>query len=328
MNATVSTAPPGVQVHPMALLETPHVGAGSRIWAFAHVLPGARIGRDANICDHVFIENDVELGDRVTVKSGVQLWDGVRIEDDVFIGPNVTFSNDPFPRSKQRPERFVQTRVRAGASIGSGATIRPGVTIGARALVSDGAVVTRDVPPNAIVAGNPAYITGYADTPEVAMAAPAGAALAASRTAPDEVPRLQTRGASLHRLPKIVDLRGALSFGETGAHLPFRPERVFMVYDVPSREVRGEHAHKACHQFLVCVKGSLSIVVDDGERRDQLLLDSPQLGLHIAPMVWGIQYQFSPDAVLLVLASHRYEAADYIRNYDEFLAALRAGSPA
>ena len=90
-------------------------------------------------------------------------------------------------------------------------------------------------------------------------------------------------------------------------------------------EVRGEHAHRACHQFLVCVKGSLGIVLDDGERRDQITLDSPQLGLHIPPMVWGIQYQFSPDAVLLVLASHRYEAEDYIRNYDDFLAAVRAG---
>ncbi len=318
------TAPEGVSVHPMALLETPHVGAGSRIWAFAHVLPGARIGRDANICDHVFIENDVVLGDRVTVKSGVQLWDGVRIEDDVFVGPNVTFSNDPFPRSKQRPERFVQTRVRAGASIGSGATIRPGVTIGPGALVSDGAVVTRDVPPNAIVAGNPAYITGYADTPEVPLQ---GLAITASQAGQgaQAVPALHVRGARLHRMPKIVDLRGALSFGETGAHLPFTPERFFMVYDVPSREVRGEHAHRACHQFLVCVKGSLGIVLDDGERRDQITLDSPQLGLHIPPMVWGIQYQFSPDAVLLVLASHRYEAEDYIRNYDDFLAAVRAG---
>lgn len=306
-----------VFVHSHALVETPCVGAGSRIWAFAHVLAGAEIGVDANICDHVFIENDVRIGDRVTVKCGVQLWDGIRIDDDVFIGPNVTFSNDPFPRSKQRPERYVETRVRAGASIGSGATIRPGVTIGPGALVSDGAVVTRDVPPNAIVAGNPAHITGYANTPEVETSGPA---VTASKA--DAVPALQARGARLQRLPKIVDLRGALSFGEIGTHLPFEPKRFFMVYDVPSLEVRGEHAHKACHQFLVCVKGSLSVVLDDGERRDQVMLDSARLGLHIPPMVWGIQYRFSPDAVLLVLASHCYEADDYIRNYDEFLAAV------
>ncbi len=305
-------------VHPQALLESTQVGPGSRIWAFSHVLPGARIGADANICDHVFVENQVVIGDRVTVKCGVQLWDGVTVEDDVFIGPNVTFSNDPAPRSKQRPEVPLQTLVRAGASIGSNATIRPGITIGPGALVMDGAVVTRDVPSNAIVAGNPAHITGYRDTPQLALAGSlsAGAAL----------PTLQARGAALHKLPKIVDLRGALSFGEIGAHLPFTPQRFFMVYDVPSKEVRGEHAHKACHQFLVCVKGSVGIVVDDGERRDELLLDSPQLGLHIPPMVWGIQYQFSADAVLLVLASECYAAEDYIRNYDDFLAAVRGGA--
>lgn len=315
-------APVNVYVHPHALLESSMVGAGSRIWAFAHVLPGARIGREANICDHVFIENDVEVGDRVTIKCGVQLWDGVRIEDDVFIGPNATFSNDPLPRSKQKPAAFVQTRVRAGASIGSGATIRPGVTIGPGAHVEDGAVVTRDVPPNAIVAGNPAHITGYVDTPDIGAGAPK--ALNEGQV----LPELHARGAKLHALPKIVDLRGALSFGEIGAHLPFAPERFFMVYDVPTREVRGEHAHRACHQFLVCVKGSLAIVVDDGEQRDELVLDSPRMGLHIPPLVWGIQYRFSADAVLLVLASHRYEAADYIRNYDEFLAAVASAKGA
>lgn len=312
-----------VHIHPVALVESSQIGAGSRVWAFSHILPGARIGRDANICDHVFIENDVIVGDRVTVKCGVQLWDGVRIEDDVFIGPNVTFSNDPFPRSKQRPIEFAQTRVRSGASIGANATIRPGVTIGAKALVSDGAVVTRDVPPNAIVAGNPAHITGYANTPHLDLPGQGSAALQAGSAA--ELPALTVSRAALHKLPKIVDMRGALSFGEIGAHLPFRPERFFMVYDVPSREVRGEHAHKACHQFLVCVKGSVGIVLDDGSRRDEVLLDSAKVGLHIPPMVWGIQYQFSADAVLLVLASHIYEADDYIRNYDEFLTAV--GTP-
>ena len=96
-------------VHPDGICESNDVGAGTRIWAFAHVLPGARIGSDCNICDHVFVENDVIVGDRVTVKCGVQLWDGVQLEDDVFVGPNVTFSNDPFPRSKARPARFATT---------------------------------------------------------------------------------------------------------------------------------------------------------------------------------------------------------------------------
>ncbi len=147
-----------VFVHPAALCETAKVGARSRVWAFAHVLPGAVIGCDCNVCDHVFIENDVILGDRVTVKCGVQLWDGLRVEDDVFIGPNATFCNDPFPRSRQIPETYARTTLRRGASIGAGAVILPGLEIGAGAMVGAGAVVTRDVPPGAVVAGNPARI--------------------------------------------------------------------------------------------------------------------------------------------------------------------------
>ena len=95
--------------HPQAIVESTSIGDDTRIWAFAHILPGATIGRDCNICDHVFIENGVIVGDRVTVKCGVQLWDGVTIEDDVFIGPNATFTNDPFPRSRQRPAAFTPT---------------------------------------------------------------------------------------------------------------------------------------------------------------------------------------------------------------------------
>ncbi|MFY7867785.1 MAG: WxcM-like domain-containing protein [Roseateles sp.] len=310
-----STTPP--MIHAKALVESPSIGAGSRVWAFVHILPGARIGCDANICDHVFIENDVEVGDRVTIKCGVQLWDGVRVEDDVFIGPNVTFCNDAFPRSKQRPEQFVQTRVRKGASLGANATLRPGITIGAHAMVQDGAVVTRDVPPYAIVAGNPAHVVGYVDAihPASEAAQPGGAA---SSGLPEP---LQVPGASLIQLPQAMDMRGSLCVGEIGKQLPFTPQRFFMVYEVPSREVRGEHAHKLCHQFLVCVKGSVSVVLDDGEHRDELLLDKQHLGLHIPPMVWGIQYRFSADAVLLVLASDLYDPHDYIRSYDDYLAA-------
>ena len=147
-------------VHPQGLCETTDVGEGTRIWAFTHVLAGARIGADCNVCDHVFIENDVVVGDRVTVKSGVQLWDGLRVGDDVFIGPNATFTNDPFPRSKVYEHEIPVTRVEDGASIGANATILPGLTVGSRSMVGAGSVVTRDVPPGAIVAGNPARVVG------------------------------------------------------------------------------------------------------------------------------------------------------------------------
>ncbi|MFE8031881.1 acyltransferase [Thiohalocapsa marina] len=147
-------------IHPLSDVQTRQIGEGSRIWQFVVILPGARIGADCNICAHCLIENDVVIGDRVTIKSGVQLWDGLRIEDDVFIGPNVTFTNDRFPRSKQYPDRFATTIVKRGASIGGGAVILPGLNIGEQAMVGAGAVVTRSVPAGATVVGNPARIIG------------------------------------------------------------------------------------------------------------------------------------------------------------------------
>ena len=146
-----------VFVHERALVETDAIGPGSRVWAFAHVMPGAVIGADCNICDHTYIEGGVTLGDRVTLKSGVYLWVGVTIEDDVFIGPQATFTNDLMPRSRQ-PFELTETMVCRGASIGAGAVILAGVTVGERAMIGAGAVVTKDVPADTVVAGNPARV--------------------------------------------------------------------------------------------------------------------------------------------------------------------------
>jgi len=146
------------QIHPLADVADCQIGADTRIWQFSVVLSGAKIGSDCNICAHTLIEGDVIIGDRVTVKSGVFVWDGTRIEDDVFIGPNVTFTNDPFPRSKQYPDSFSGIYVKQGASIGANATLLPGVVVGEGAMVGAGAVVTKDVPENAVVVGNPAKI--------------------------------------------------------------------------------------------------------------------------------------------------------------------------
>ena len=303
----------GFFVHPQALCESTDVGEATRIWAFAHVLPGARIGRDCNICDHVFVENDVVVGDRVTVKCGVQLWDGVRLADDVFIGPNATFTNDPFPRSKVHPESFAITTVAEGASIGANATILPGLTIGRRSLVGAGAVVTNDVPPNAIVTGNPARITGYVDAAPVAPASP--------ERPSDELAASRVARTGLVRLTRADDLRGSLVAADFEGGLPFVPRRFFTVFDVPSADVRGAHAHERCEQLLVCVRGSVRAVVDDGRARQEFLLDRPDVGLHIGPMVWGTQYHYSPDAVLLVLASDPYDPDDYIRDPDVFFGA-------
>jgi dTDP-4-dehydrorhamnose 3,5-epimerase-like enzyme len=254
----------------------------------------------------------VQIGNNVTIKSGVQLWDGLRVEDNVFIGPNVTFTNDLHPRSKVYPDRFLKTTVKKGASIGANATILPGVDIDKNAMVGAGAVVTKDVPPYAIVMGNPARITGYVESKKEDVV----------KERQELVIEKKISGATLHKIPVVEDLRGSLSFAEYPNHLPFIPKRYFTVFGVPGREVRGEHAHRTIHQFLVCVKGSCSVVVDDGYGRSEVLLDHPGVGLHIPPMVWGIQYNYSPDAVLLVLASDVYDAAEYIRNYDEFIRLL------
>ena len=124
---------------------------------------------------------------------------------------------------------------------------------------------------------------------------------------------------TLIELPLILDTRGSLSVGEFGKNIPFEVKRYFIVFDVPSGELRGEHAHRECHQFLVCVKGSCSVITDDGKTRQEFLLDKPNIGAYLPPMTWGEQFNYSSDAVLLVFASHYYDNEDYIRNYDEFL---------
>ena len=142
-------------IHPSSDVQSKQIGEGTRVWQYVVILPGAIIGRDCNICSHCFIENKVSVGDRVTVKCGVQLWDGITLEDDVFIGPNVTFTNDLEPRSRNAAAKLLPTLVKKGASIGANATILPGITIGEGAMIGAGAVVTKDVPPEVTVVGNP-----------------------------------------------------------------------------------------------------------------------------------------------------------------------------
>lgn len=150
-------------IHPLADVAESQIGQGTRVWQFVVVLKGAKIGADCNICAHTLIEGNVVMGNRVTVKSGVQIWDGSVIGDDVFIGPNATFSNDLHPRSKQYPTKFSGVTIHNGASIGANATLLPGITVGEKAMVGAGAVVTKDVPAQAVVVGNPAKIVRYLD---------------------------------------------------------------------------------------------------------------------------------------------------------------------
>ena len=306
--------------HPAALVESDAIGPRTRIWAFAHILPTARIGADCNICDHVLVENGAVLGDRVTVKNFVVVGDGVTLEDDVFVGPNVGFTNDRFPRSRQWPAEYLKTRVKRGASIGANASILPGLTIGAQAMVGAGTVVTRDVPPRAIVMGNPGRVTGYVDLN--------GRTRVESVSASDATPRkVLPGGATLSTLPKISDSRGQLSFAQLGAGLPFPVERYFLVFGVPNSEIRGEHAHKTLQQFLVCTSGSCRVRLFDGVQDAEVSLCRPDLGLHVPAMVWTTQYKYSADAVLFVLASDCYRAEDYIRDMDQYLAEIGQAKP-
>lgn len=152
-----------LKIHPLSQVLSKNIGEDTQIWQFAIVLEGAVIGKGCNINCHTFIEDDVILGDRVTVKSGIYLWNGIRIDDDVFLGPNVTFVNDKYPRSKKYPEKFQNVVINRFVSIGASATILGGVNIGEYALIGAGSVVTKDVPPFALVVGNPARIVGEVD---------------------------------------------------------------------------------------------------------------------------------------------------------------------
>ena len=148
-------------IHPLSDVQASCIGHGTRVWQFSVILSGAKIGENVNVCAHTLIENDVVIGDNVTIKSGVYIWDGITIEDNVFIGPCVAFTNDKKPRSKVYPEQFLRTTIKYGASIGANATILPGITLGVGCMVGAGSVVTKDVPPYAVVIGNPARIIKY-----------------------------------------------------------------------------------------------------------------------------------------------------------------------
>lgn len=302
-------------IHHTADVGSQNIGERTKIWQYVVILPGAKIGRDVNICSHCLIENDVTIGNNVTIKSGVQIWDGIHIANDVFIGPNVTFTNDKFPRSKVYLDKSLETQIEEGASIGGGAVILPGIRIGKGSMVGAGAVVTKSVPPYAIVTGSPARIVRYVESLHPVLLPVASQLLFPSEPA---VVRLGVGDVTMHRLKHVHDLRGDLSVGEFPIDIPFEPKRYFLVFKVPSKETRGDHAHHHCRQFLICVKGSCAIVVDDGSHRAEVLLDSPDKGIYVPSLIWGTQYNYSSDAVLLVFTSDYYKADDYIRNYAEF----------
>ncbi len=143
-------------IHPLSDCQNKNIPESSNIWQYCVVLPGAQIGENVNICSHCFIENGVKIGNNVTIKCGVQIWDGIELEDNVMIGSNVTFTNDMYPRAKNKDWKLLHTRVCKGATIGAGSTLLPGITIGERAFIAAGSVVTKDVPAGELWMGSPA----------------------------------------------------------------------------------------------------------------------------------------------------------------------------
>jgi hypothetical protein len=219
--------------------------------------------------------------------------------------------------------------IRSNARLDAACVIGEGVTVGQGAWIRAGAVVLRSVPPNAIVEGNPAQVVGYLN-----------GSRAGNRPDPrlveihsiNQLPRpsrvpLGVGGSAIYLMRRVTDVRGGLTVGEVPTEVPFSPARYFVVFNVPSMELRGEHAHKRCQQFLICLHGSCRVLLDDGKQRCEVTLDRPDMGVFMPEMIWGTQYRYSPDAVLLVFASRTYEAEDYIRTYDDFLAELEGYNP-
>ncbi len=253
--------------------------------AGASVAESAVLGPDAAVGPSVVIEGGATVVGRVRLLEGTvigagAILEGSRAGEPICVGPS--------------------------ALVGAGSVISA-CDVGREAVLRPGSVVTRPVPPRAVVEGNPARVVYIKPSPETP--------LPASAERPSAV---RERPERLIRFTFVDDMRGLLVAGESGKDVPFEVQRFFTIFGVPGPEARGEHAHLECHQLLVAVAGSLEVICDNGFSGASYLLDTPAHGLHIPPMVWGIQHRYSADAVLLVLASRPYDSADYIRDYQEF----------
>lgn len=285
----------------------------------AKIHPSTSLGPDVHVAEGAEVGPNCFLSGRISIAAGAQLVGGITWVGDAEIGerciiePGVTLSH-------LTAFATAPLRIGADAHVGAGSVLASGLTIGVRSRIAAGTVVTRNVPSHAIVQGNPATIVGYGSSIAAAPGSARFSSKPASETSETQALSCTVKGVRIFRFPRIRDLRGDLTVGEFGRNVPFEPKRFFLVYDVPSAETRGEHAHKACHQFLICVAGYVAVVVDDGRNREEIELDAPNIGLYIPPKVWGVQYKYSSNATLLVFASHFYDPDDYIRDYNEFLA--------
>lgn len=278
------------------------IGTGTNVWQYVVIGDDVSIGKDCNICAHCFIETGVSIGNRVTLKCGVQVWSGITIEDDVFVGPNVSFCNDLFPRSKIWREP-VGTVLEKGSSIGAGAVLLPGISVGANSMIGAGSVVTKSVPPNVVVCGNPARIIS---------------SINAQGREPKSYDAARVDSPLILKSKVVEDLRGSLCVTEFAESIPFNPVRSYVVFDVPNEQIRGEHAHKKCEEYLICIKGSVDVLCDDGITEWTAHLKGGD-AIYLKPLIWRELKNYRNDAIVCVLSSRPYEADDYIKNYSDFV---------
>ena len=269
--------------------------------------PSAIIGSNCDIALGVSIGADAVIGNSVRIGPGCIVSGRCSIGDQCILAAGCILDAGDDDSS-------TGTILESGVQLLAGVTVAASITIATGALIEAGTVLLRPVPPHALVSGNPAQITGYrlSDSNRTSSPPPP------RDTTLQPVEQTTISGVTLHRLPRIIDLRGNLTVGEFERSIPFMPRRYFLVFEVPNAEVRGEHAHRTCKQFLICVKGSCHVVADDGTNREEFILDDPSIGLYLPPKTWGIQYKYSHDAVLLVFASEYYDTQEYIREYEEF----------
>lgn len=270
------------------------------------------VGKGVTLGEGVVVGPNCYIDGLVSLDSGVRIYAGVNILGNVRVGANTVVENGVCFSGIYENDELIE--IGENVLIGAGSILSAGYTIGTNSFLAAGTIVDRAIPANAIVSGNPVRIDGYRQNNNPSEA---GKRLAVK----DEsgIYESSVEGVTYHQFNLISDLRGDLSVGEFGDNIPFHPKRYFLVFDVPSAETRGEHAHKKCEQFLICSSGSVAIVVDDGVSREEIILDSPNKGVYIPPNIWGIQYKYTKNAVLLVFASDHYDSNDYIRDYDDFL---------
>jgi acetyltransferase-like isoleucine patch superfamily enzyme len=299
-----------VQVDNTADCQARLIGPGSRVMAFARLGPAVTVGQDCVVGDRAVLDGEIALA------NGVQVSGGARLIGPVAIGARASIGINAILSATENTSGAAEITVGADARIGAAATVLPGVSIGRGAVIKPGSIVMNNVPAHAIVSGNPARIVAYVESVELTAGREQIIASDLTETTPTRV-----RGVTIQPLTHARDLRGSLTALEF-EDLPFAPARAFSVFGVPSEFVRGSHAHRTCAQFFVCLAGELSCLVDDGTMREEIRLGTPDVGVHMPPMTWGTQWKYTRDAVLLVLASHPYDPADYIHDYEEFLELL------